>query len=929
MRCSLCALLFLISPLAIAAAPVVSIITPAGNSQFASPSNISISANASNAAGATITKVEFYRGTTLIGTDTTAPYSVTWNNATNGSYNITAKATNSAKQTTTSAPVTILVNNPPVVSLTAPANNTTVAGIAVVNLTATASDSGGSITKVEFFRDGTLIGSDTTSPYSFSWSNVVPGSYSITARATDNLGSTTSTSPVSLIVTNPLNVSFTAPANNAVFTQGIAIGLSASASTSKAGTTIARVDFYQGNTLIASDTSAPWNFSWTNAPAGTYSLTAKVIDSQGLSQTSAPVNIEVKAPGMPPSVSITSPLDQTRFLAPASISFTANASVNTALAAKTIATAAGPGPSISKVEYFQGTSLIGTATTAPYGFSWNNVAIGNYTITAKATDSQGLSQTSSPIHIQVNTLPSVSITAPVPNASFVAPATIIFSATASAAGTNNSISQVAYYEGSNLLGTASAPPFSFTWSSVVAGNYSVTAKATDTLGLSQSSSPLSLQVKALPTISISNPLDGAKFVAPASISLSSNPVAIGAGNSITQVEYFQGETRIAIATAAPFNANWNNVAAGNYSISAKTTDSFGNTNYSSPVAINVADRSLSLIADPAFATAPATINFTATSNLPSDNIAKIEILDGSTVLATLNTVPYTFTWSNLPAGNWRIQARLTDTANNVINSADVPVSVGVDNAKVYDIHTDHLGTPRLVSDANGNSVWEWNATPFGETAPNQNPGNSGAANDFVLNLRLPGQVFDQETGLHYNYYRDYDPLIGRYLQSDPIGLAGGVNTYGYVNGNPVLFFDFFGLDPYVDYRDPVTAGTLAIKDINPTSIREGFEYAGRICMTKDNKCFYTPPNKGRRSSSDPKSCPEGSYSVGTYHTHGNTKNDTIRGTSERFSRGDKYLNDYEGGFGFLGTPSGNIMLYIPDPANPGKGTITIIGTTKK
>ena len=109
---------------------------------------------------------------------------------------------------------------------------------------------------------------------------------------------------------------------------------------------------------------------------------------------------------------------------------------------------------------------------------------------------------------------------------------------------------------------------------------------------------------------------------------------------------------------------------------------------------------------------------------------------------------------------------------------------------VYYIHSDHLDAPRQVLDQSNNLRWSWIAEPFGTTAANNNPQNLGA---FAFNLRFPGQYFDQESGLHYNYHRDYDATLGRYAQSDPIGLGGGINTYAYVMGNPVSYADPNGL----------------------------------------------------------------------------------------------------------------------------------------
>jgi RHS repeat-associated protein len=110
------------------------------------------------------------------------------------------------------------------------------------------------------------------------------------------------------------------------------------------------------------------------------------------------------------------------------------------------------------------------------------------------------------------------------------------------------------------------------------------------------------------------------------------------------------------------------------------------------------------------------------------------------------------------------------------------------------VETDHLGTPRAVIKPSTNEiVWRWNLTPtaFGEHAPVQDP--DADSTDYVLNLRYPGQWYDAESGNHYNYFRDYDPNTGRYIESDPIGLLGGGLTYAYVRSRPLRKYDPLGL----------------------------------------------------------------------------------------------------------------------------------------
>jgi len=113
-----------------------------------------------------------------------------------------------------------------------------------------------------------------------------------------------------------------------------------------------------------------------------------------------------------------------------------------------------------------------------------------------------------------------------------------------------------------------------------------------------------------------------------------------------------------------------------------------------------------------------------------------------------------------------------------------PIAVVKGTSLAY-VETDHLGTPRQVFDpATNNAVWTWDglASTFGVNAPNQAP--TGGAT-YTLNLRFPGQYYDAETGLNYNYFREYEPTTGRYVESDPVGLGGGGDTYAYATGNPL------------------------------------------------------------------------------------------------------------------------------------------------
>ncbi|NVD24654.1 RHS domain-containing protein [Desulfuromonas acetoxidans] len=112
-------------------------------------------------------------------------------------------------------------------------------------------------------------------------------------------------------------------------------------------------------------------------------------------------------------------------------------------------------------------------------------------------------------------------------------------------------------------------------------------------------------------------------------------------------------------------------------------------------------------------------------------------------------------------------------------------------ATPYQVHTDQIGAPILLTDATGTAVWSAQYAPFGQATINSDVDGDGT--EVVCNLRFPGQYFDAESGLHYNWHRYYEPRSGRYITLDPIGLDGGINLYAYVENNPSNYRDPWGL----------------------------------------------------------------------------------------------------------------------------------------
>lgn len=390
--------------------PTVSMSAPANNFKANnSPFAVPLAANASDSDGS-IAKVEFFKinpaapvydATTLVGEATavgTPPsYQRTTDPLTAGTYHFVARATDDKGDTTTSDSVQVIINASPTVNITAPTAGASIIPGTNYTLRATASDGDGSISKVEFFLNGsaTPLGQaarvGTTNEYTLSWT-AVTGGVQFTARATDNDGAQTTTASVAANV--PPNTLPTVTLDNPTAGPNAPTNLLMSASAADGDGTITGVEFaytLSGVTTKTNGTLAAGKWTATvpvsAAQFGTYGVTATATDNLGGKTTSASKNIVIAA-NVPPTVNITSAAAQTLDAgnAPKTLTLTASASDT---------------DGIAKVEFFNGATKIGEDTSAPFQATWANVAAGSYTITAKATDTVGSTTTSAAQALEV------------------------------------------------------------------------------------------------------------------------------------------------------------------------------------------------------------------------------------------------------------------------------------------------------------------------------------------------------------------------------------------------------------------------------------------------------------------------------------------------------------------------------------------------
>jgi uncharacterized repeat protein (TIGR01451 family) len=376
------------------AAPATQITTPVIGSLFVGPANVTINANATDTDGS-VSQVDLYGDGNLLGAGTLGSpgqYAYTWTNVPYGAHVLVAVATDNVGKASASDPVSIIVNGSAAVSVTSPGNWAVFNRPANISITANASVSGGTISRVDFYEDGSLLGTGVLtggSQYSFTRDAASAGQHVLTAVATDGNAITTTSTAVNIIVNDPPVISLLAPAGGSVYATAPA-NVTVTANTSDWDGGISKVDFYANGSLIGTNSSHgvnQFNLTWSNVGIGTYSLTAVATDIYGASATSTPVTVRVNTP---PAVSITSPASGSQFTVPANITL--------------IATATDSDGTVSNVDFFANNSRLGSGTAIgnnQFSFIWNGVGFGTYNISATATDNNGTSTGSSSASIIV------------------------------------------------------------------------------------------------------------------------------------------------------------------------------------------------------------------------------------------------------------------------------------------------------------------------------------------------------------------------------------------------------------------------------------------------------------------------------------------------------------------------------------------------
>jgi PKD repeat protein len=519
-------------------------------------------------------------------------------------------------------------NQPPTVSITGPADNAVTQAPGSFTITADASDTDGTVSKVEFYDEATKIGEDTSSPYSFSWTGITAGDHVVTAKATDNSAATNTSSAIKLHVGAVLGLSFASTAGVVIppfnASGGVVSQASQTTDPTQGGQAIYYVnipstgDYTMSAMVNCHDTgsdsffvqfdTAPttsniwkiapttglqsrqvtWGFPIGSAPVATWTLSAGVhrLNVVGREADAKLGQITISPVVAPSNQAPTSGLsaDVSSGVGPLAVTFTLTSADSDGTVASGV------------LNYGDGTTPVsitspGASTTRSHTYA----TVGSqttYNATWTVTDNSGAASSAATQNITVSPVPPPPPNQP-PTSGIsavplfgVIPLTVDFTLTSTDPDGTVASGVINYGEGAPQTITSPAASASRSHLYSTPGNYSVTWHSTDNNGADSAVSSATITVSAPPAVSITAPADSTTYSLPATVSITAT--ASAAGGTITKVEFYQNNQKIGEDLTSPYAFSWPNVAAGNYGLTAKATDSNGLTTTSTPpIAIQV------------------------------------------------------------------------------------------------------------------------------------------------------------------------------------------------------------------------------------------------------------------------------------------------------------------------------------------------------
>lgn len=643
--------------------PTASITSPLFNTIFAEEETIDIIADVADEDG-TVEKVIFYADGNEIGEVNSIPFNFSWTGATSGEYELIIEAFDDAGDSKVSEPVTVIVNNAPTISIDTPEANALYNEDQDITLEVTTSDSDGSVIKVEYYNNDELLATVTEAPFSYTINRVQAGDYSISAKAYDAYETEGNADPVNFSVNALPQISIASPTSNSIIAFGKSIDFTVN--TSDQDGTVEKVIYFNGDLQIAEVTTAPFSFSWADAPAGTNNVKAIAFDNNNASNISEEVVLIVNKA---PKVSILRPQPEDGFEVGKIITVEASAEDEDG--------------TIEKVEFILDGEKLGEDTTEPYIFNMPGLELGTYELIVKAIDNQGTENSTEPFSIVLSTLPTIKITSPVSGTSFEAGETINFEVETS--DQDGEVVKVEYYSNNLLIGTSATSPFNFSWTDATTGMKEITAHVYDNNNGKSVSEKITINIalNVPPTVNITDLSKGTVFQEGSTIEIKVS--AVDTDGTISKVEFYANDNLIGETSSLPYILNWNNPMPNSYILKAKAIDDKNAASFTDEIEIKVNAAPEVSISNPSNGevyVSGSTVNLLAVANDADGEISKVEFLINGNKIGESLASPFTIDWNKPEAGTYELVAIATDTDGGITESEKVNVFIQDANAAV-------------------------------------------------------------------------------------------------------------------------------------------------------------------------------------------------------------------------------------------------------